>query len=350
MTDFIIVGRGLAATVLMHTFQQNQVSFKVIGNKELSTSSRVAAGIWNPVVFKRLTKSWMADNLIPYLETFYLDCQTRLGEQFVFSRNILKPFSEEQERRLWLQKSNNELDDYLDVNEAGDSKTVSGMHWPMGYGIVKKAGNIDVPLFLERSALYFSDHIENEVFDHLALEIKDGACSYKGKKARHIVFCEGHLMKHNPFFQWIKLKPAKGEVLTIRANNLMEQNHILNKGAYLVPAANGEYKLGASYEWQELNDQITEKARRVLESKLQGMYHGTYEILRQEAGVRPASGDRRPIIGPHPLHKNMHVFNGLGTKGVMLAPYFAKNFVNFYLQKEALHPEVNISRYYHCYA
>ncbi|MCW3075505.1 MAG: dependent oxidoreductase [Bacteroidetes bacterium] len=79
------------------------------------------------------------------------------------------------------------------------------------------------------------------------------------------------------------------------------------------------------------------------------MISSEYQILKHEAGVRPSSKDRRPIVGPHPLHSNMHVFNGLGTKGVMLAPYFANNFVLFYLQKQPLNPEINIKRFYNLF-
>ncbi|MGZ4042733.1 MAG: FAD-dependent oxidoreductase, partial [Bacteroidia bacterium] len=74
MTDFIIVGRGLAATVLAHTFKTNNLAFKVIGSPNLSHSSLVAAGIWNPIVFKRLTSSWLAHQTVPFLINFYSEC------------------------------------------------------------------------------------------------------------------------------------------------------------------------------------------------------------------------------------------------------------------------------------
>ena len=114
MTDFLIVGRGLAAMSLAHTFHKHRVSFKIIGSENLSTCSKVAAGIWNPVVFKRLTKSWLADELVPCLNEFYTDCETRLSQKLITRRPIIKPFMEEQEKTLWLKKTKAELEDFLD--------------------------------------------------------------------------------------------------------------------------------------------------------------------------------------------------------------------------------------------
>src|SRR3954470_11553296 len=108
MIDFIIVGRGLAATTLAHTFYENGLTFKIIGDVNLSLSSKVAAGIWNPVVFKRLTKSWLADELVPELTDFYTYCEKELNASFITRRKIIKPFTEEQEKNLWLKKAKSE--------------------------------------------------------------------------------------------------------------------------------------------------------------------------------------------------------------------------------------------------
>src|SRR5438105_4929303 len=104
MKDFLIVGRGLAASCLMHAFHRNNLTFQVIGDPSLSSCSRVAAGIYNPIVFKRLTKSWMADELIPALQQFYSECETQLGTRFLHAREILRPFTEAHGEELWRKK------------------------------------------------------------------------------------------------------------------------------------------------------------------------------------------------------------------------------------------------------
>ncbi|PBQ32248.1 FAD-dependent oxidoreductase [Sphingobacteriaceae bacterium] len=350
MLDFIIVGRGLAATTLAHSFETHNLTFNMVGDENLSACSKVAAGIWNPVVFKRLTKSWLADEVVDHLNLFYSECESRIGVKVMTQRPILKPFTEDQEKALWLKKARTDLENFLDekIHEASE-KALTNFKITNGYGLVKNSGNLNVVLFLEASSRYFKDQIRDEVFDYHQLEITDEKVSYKGLEAKTIIFCEGYLVKNNPFFNWIPLKPAKGEIITIKAEGLTLKNEIFNRNGFLMDVSEETYKVGATYAWDDLTDQITSKGLEELKSKTRQMIQSDYSVVKHEAGVRPSSLDRRPIIGNHPFYKNAHVFNGLGTKGVMLAPYFSKNYVNFYLQKEPLHTEVDVKRFYHFY-
>ncbi len=351
MIEFIIVGRGLAASVIAHTLHQNNISFKLIGAQDLSSSSKVAAGIWNPVVFKRLTKSWLAQDLINCLNGFYTSCETTLNKKLITQRYIIKPFTEDHEKKLWQSKATLELSDFLDdAIYDGNSAGLEHCKIQNQYGKVKQSGNLNVDEFLKTTTSFFKEQVVDEVFDHAQLKINNDGVFYKNNAAKYIVFCEGHLVKNNPFFKWIPLKPAKGEVLTVSVPGLKLQNEIFNKNGFLMRQADGNYKLGATYEWGDLNEYPTQKGSAELESKLKQMISCPYTIIEHQAGIRPSSIDRRPIIGAHPNHKNLFIFNGLGTKGVMLAPYFAKKFVNFYLQKEVLPPEVNVDRFYSLYA
>ena len=350
MLDFIIVGRGLAATTLAHTFHKQELSFKLIGSENLSTCSKVAAGIWNPIVFKRLTKSWLADALVPYLNAFYSECELRIGKKLITQRSIIKPFSEDQEKELWIKKARTELENFLEekIHVAFEEKL---RHFKItdDYGLVKNSGNLNVADFIEASSFFFKEKVSDEIFDYGQLTISDTKVIYKNLEATNIIFCEGYLVKDNPWFHWIPLKPAKGEILTIHAPELRLKNSIFNRNGFLMDVKEATYRVGATYAWDDLSQNPTAKGLEELKIKLQNMITCEYSVVKHEAGIRPSSSDRRPIIGSHPTHKNVHVFNGLGTKGVMLAPFFAKNYVNFYLQKEPLHKEVDIRRFYHLY-
>lgn len=351
MTDFIIVGQGLAANVLMHTFQQQHISFKLIGNTQLSRCSQVAAGIWNPVVFKRLTKSWLADDLLPHLNSFYSSCEQALNKPLLTQRPIIKPFTEEQEKKLWIKKSAAELNGFLDPQpQEHIPPALAGLTFTNGFGTVRQSGNLDVAGFLSTSAAYFSDHIHSGTFDHSALRVSPDKIAYQSIEARNIIFCEGYLVKDNPFFSWIPLKPAKGEILTIETRELHLHKQVFNRDGFLMDLSPGTYRVGATYAWDDLTETPTEKGLEELKNKLAKMSPCSYSITSHQAGIRPSSADRRPIIGRHPAHQNLFVFNGLGTKGVMLAPFFAKKFVNFYLQNQPLHTDVNVNRFYHLYA
>ncbi len=350
MIDFIIVGRGLAASVIAHTLHEEKISFKIIGDQTLSKCSKVAAGIWNPIVFKRLTKSWLADDIVPFLNTFYNSCEQRVNKKLITQRQLLKPFTEEQEKNLWLKKASLELGEFLD-DTIYDPNSQSLVNCKIGnqFGVVKQSGNLNMPEFLRTTDLFFKEDLVDEIFDHSKLEINSDFVLYKNIKAKNIIFCEGYLVKNNPLFNWIPLKPAKGEVLTISSPELKLKDQILNKNGFLMDLENDTFKVGATYEWQELTEDTTKKGLTELTDKLSQLITCNYTITKHEAGVRPSSVDRRPIIGLHPKHTNLYVFNGLGTKGVMLAPYFAKKFVNFYLKIEDLPKDVNIDRFYSHY-
>ncbi len=350
MIDFLIVGRGLAATVLMHRFHQQHISFKTIGNEHLSSCSKIAAGIWNPIVFKRLTKSWLAEELIKELNIFYSTCELTLEKKVITPRPILKPFTEEQEKTLWLKKSKNELDSFLDSEIYSSTKNeLQHCNINNQYSVVKQAGNLNMDVFLNASSYFFKQQIVTEIFEHKELQVLANKIIYKGIEAKNILFCEGFLVNQNPFFNWIPLKPVKGEILDIECEWLQLKNSILNKNGFLMDTEKNTYKFGATYNWDDLTQSPSDKGLTELETKLKQLISCQYTITAHKAGIRPASLDRRPIIGAHPKYQHLFVFNGLGTKGVMLAPFFSKNFVNFYLQKEDIASEVNIKRFYRIY-
>lgn len=112
-----------------------------------------------------------------------------------------------------------------------------------------------------------------------------------------------------------------------------------------MPLGNQLFKVGATYEWDQLNDIPSEEGKFELTKKLNSIISSPYNIVSHDAGVRPSVIDRRPVIGAHPKHNNIYVFNGLGTKAVMLAPYFAKQFVNYLQNNTPLDKEVDINRF-----
>lgn len=339
--DIIIVGQGIAGSVLALELIKRGKSVIVIDKPELSSSSRVAAGIWNPVVFKRLTKSWMIDELCPCLNKFYIGAEKLLNAKFLEERKIAKLFTEEQEINLWKKKLSEDMRDYLseEILEM-QSPTVSK------YAIVKQAGNLDTIAFLNSTTQYLkanSSYLE-ETFNHEELKIDSSGVSYKDITANEIIFCEGHLVKNNPHFNYIPFKPAKGDVLTITCNEL-NIDFILNKGFFIMPLGNNTFKVGATYNWQDLTDVPNPAGKEELINKLKKLIPYEFEVIKHEAGVRPSVIDRRPVLGTHPTYPQLKIFNGLGTKAVMLAPFFAKQFCDYLIEGKDLNEEVDVKRF-----
>lgn len=351
MIEFLIVGNGLAAHTFAHTLKNHNITFNILGNTNLSNCSNAAAGIWNPIVFKRMTKSWLADELINYLIPFYSEIEKKVNKKIITLRPILKSFFEEQEKNLWKKKADEELSSFLDKTIYNTlPKGFVGCKTGTEFSIVKNAGNINVSTFIKQSEEVFKESFIPETFVNSELKHNSLYIEYKNIKYKNIVFCEGHLVKNNPYFNWVPLKPAKGETVTVNCNNLNIDNAILNKNGFILNSELNTFKVGATYEWHNLTDLPTEKGKYELCQKLNHLITCQYQITDHQAGVRPSSSDRRPIIGTHPKYKNLHLFNGLGTKGVMLSPYFANKFVLFYQNKQKLLPEVDLTRFYNLYS
>ena len=139
-----------------------------------------------------------------------------------------------------------------------------------------------------------------------------------------------------------RVLPLKGEVLTIKTESPL--NRIYNRGVYVIESGDKEYKVGATYDLKDLIPSITVKGKSELENKLQDFLCMKFSITHQDWGIRPSTIDRRPLLGSHPKHQNVFIFNGLGTKGVSLAPYFSNQLADHLIDGSKLDKEVNISR------
>ena len=351
--NYIIVGQGLAGTILAQTLIKHGKSVVIIDEQGLSNASRIAAGLYNPVVFKRLVKSWMADELISFMNDFYTIAEQLLNEKFYFKKQIVKLFSEEQEKALWLKKGNEDVGKYL-------SKTIQNNflidiihNAPTGESSeVIDAGNLDTALFLDAFRKHFrtNNQLLEQKFEYDQLSVSENSVSYKNFIADKIIFCEGYKCLDNPYFKWLPFKLTKGEIITVKIpllsqkeTNLSEK--VINKGVFVLPVGNNTFKVGSTYEWSDLVEQPTEKGRAYLIEKLQKILKVPFEIIDHQAGIRPTVNDRRPLIGIHPEHPALAVFNGMGTKGVMLAPYFANQLFDFLENNLPLDKEVDIARF-----
>lgn len=341
--EYFIIGQGLAGTILAFEMLKNGIDFRIISSPQKSKASLVAAGMVNPLVFKRLTKSWMVDELLPEMIETYRQLEEKLEESFYFEKKILKPLSEP-EKELWLErKKNPEFSNY--IGEISDEAPIELLKDSSAFAQVKGAGYLNLKHFLMTAENYFRKF--DLIIDSEFQEIEPNKTTYQqnGFSADKLVFCEGFHLKKNPLFDFVKLNPEKGEVLQICAPELSEE-FILNKKAFVLPIGNHRFKVGSTYEWKDLSEKTTGKGKVSILERLDNLILADYKIEQHWAGVRPTVIDRRPILGVHPENRNIFIFNGLGTKGVMLAPYFTSGITNFIKDKNySLSPEVDVQRF-----
>lgn len=346
--NYIIIGQGIAGTVLAHTLLSQRKSVLIIDEGIAHSTSLIAAGLYNPVVFKRLVKSWMVDELIPFMDTFYTTTERLLNQQFYYKKQIVKLFADQEEKKFWLKKASEDVGQYLSpvVDDHFFNEWIENA---FGASEVKSAGNLDTATFLNAFRDYFLQKgcLLTEKFDPGDLSISERKVSYRNKDAEKIIFCEGYKTIHNPYFNWLPFKLTKGELLTIQLKGeyTIPMDKVINKGVFILPIGNNSYKVGATYEWEDLTEQPTEKGKQEIIEKLKKVIKVPFDVLGHQAGIRPTVQDRRPLIGLHPDHPALAIFNGMGTKGVMLAPYFANQFSLFLDKKITLSEEINCARF-----
>ena len=345
--DFIIVGQGLAGTLLAHELFRLNRTFVVFNDPDQIKSSDVAAGLINPIVFRRMTKSWMVDDAFPQMETTYRKLEELLHEQLYFSGRMMKILSEDR-IDFWKEKAfANHLEAYLEFEPRLNFKN-PGLSGSFSFGSVNKSGRLDIQklIFAFSGFLNQQNAIRNERIDYEKLVFQSDSLTYDNITAQKIIFCEGSTASQNPFFKNLKFKHSKGEVLELKIPEL-KLNEIVSSEVFLMPIGNHYYKVGATYSWDELNWETTESARTELLDKLQNISSAHSEVISQKAGIRPTMHDRKPVIGLIPDHPQIGIFNGLGSKGVLLGPYFAKQFANFLIGDSTyIHPEADIKRYF----
>ena len=349
--DFLLVGQGLAGSVLSDHLRERGCSVRVINSTQhCASASRAAAGLYNPITGRKMTKTWRADELFPYLETFYPALEQRLGGSFFHPIPIYRPFGGANERNDWaVQADNIHFAPYVQEVTSGHAYRAY-VHDPLGGLLLRRCGYLDVPALLlaYRTYLLGQGLYEEAVFDPEQLTIEQAYVTYQRWRARKLIFCDGASGAQNPFFGWLPFRPVKGEMLLIKPQR--EIPVVVNRGIFVIPqGTDATCKVGATYDHHDLSDTPTRGGRQTLTQKLNQLLTIPYNIVDQWAGVRPATQDRLPMIGNHPVHEPLAIFNGFGTKGVSLAPYFAQHFVHCLAENQPVDEAVNVRRFYRTY-
>lgn len=338
--DYIIIGQGIAGTTLALQLIEKKYNVLVIDEENEISSSKIAAGIYNPIVFKRFSESWMANILIPYATEFYKKHESLFNASFLIEKPIAKLINKEEFDFLSTKRKNFEYIKSLTKFPIYEN------HLKENFGAVtlNSCGWLNTGSFLEKSKNYL---IQNNAFYSSKINYKNieinKLISYENFKSKNLIFCEGFKAQQNPFFPNLPFKLTKGEVLTIEIDNFKPEE-IINKNFYLVHLKDNIFKVGATYNWNDISEQTSEEGKNELIEKLKSLLKVEFRIIEHKASVRPTVIDRRPLMGQHTAFKNLFIFNGLGTKGVMIAPYFAAEMIRFLSGETTLSQELMWNR------
>ena len=333
MLDYLIIGSGLAGISFSEMALQNGKSILVLDNSS-QNSSKIAAGLYNPVILKRFSEVGQAKEHLLVMKEFFSVLEKKLNSQVDFKMPILRKFFSIEEQNNWFAASDKvNIGPYLSTRLI--TKKYESIDSPFGYGEVLQTGYVDTALLLEKYKNYLITNqlFLEESFDYGLLQEETDGIRYKDIQAKHIIFAEGFGMHANPYFQQLPLDGTKGELLIIKAPHL-DLDFILNTSLYILPLGNDLFKIGATYNWDDKTALPTEAGKNELVQRIKEIITCDFEIMEHHAGVRPTVKDRKPLVGTYEHHNSIHILNGLGTRGVMLGPAMAKAlFENIEYQK-----------------
>ncbi len=344
MLDYIVVGLGLAGVSFVEKLEKNHKSYVVYENYS-QKSSRVAGGLYNPVILKRFTPAWKAFEQLETAISFYKQLEKKLELSFLSEMPVLRRFNAIEEQNAWFEAADKPiLSDFLSTELIINKN--SALDIPYHCGEVKNTGRINTTVLLKSYMEYLEDkgNLFHESFGYTDMIVNQEYVVYKGIKARNIVFAEGYGVKNNPFFDYLPILGNKGEYIIIKADDL-KLYEAVKSSIFIIPLGNNLYKVGATYNNQDKSANTTVEAQEELKKKLESFLRTDYTIIDQVAGIRPTTKDRRPMVGSHPEYTNIHILNGLGSRGILIGPYVSNKLYDLIEKNTPLDKEIDIRRF-----
>ncbi len=339
--DYIIVGDGYAGLFFAHQLIRNNKTF-VLFSEGQKSASQVSAGIINPVVLKKFTTFWKAQEQIDFLKSTLKEIENYTGENYLIDAPIHRIFHDENEQTLWQKKSGNDdllhfLDKNFDHLKAVKNDFLSGK---VNQSVRLNVNGFFTGLF---SFLEKNEKLIAEKFIYSDLYVKKS--TYRDFTFKNILFCEGMGVKHNPFFSEIPVNPNKGHHIKVELSEKIPENITIKKKHFLFPLNEQLYFYGGTYDREQLHHEIDDSAVEQLKKGLTEFYPHLFEIKEVNFGFRPTVKDRRPIIGRHSDYHNLYVFNGLGARGILNGCYFSKSLFDFIEKDIPLDKEISLERF-----
>lgn len=343
--DFLIVGGGVAGLLLAWKLREHNIRL-LTGT--FPAASEVAAGVLNPVSGRRLAR-------VPDFEEYRAEAErtyTRIpGAEDCFRETVIRRYfrnpSEVENFEQRQQKAG--FQDYLGTRcpPGGSGLPISD---PLGCFEINGAGVVEIPTLLDHIRSRITHSLVQEDADWATLETSGAGTRLNGIRARRLICCDGAAAVRNPLFRWLPFRPVGGETLTVRLDGVPDFDEVIQHGKWILSLGKNRFRIGSTYEKVDLGGEglkankplpaptPSQNARSSLLEAVRSIFPTATDvkILDQKAGIRPASRDRLPYLGPHPSYPDIMICNGLGSKGTLYAPLLCEKLANHLLNGDPL--------------
>ncbi len=326
----IIVGNGLAGSLLAWSLLQQGKKVHVYADNQ-ACASRVAAGLINPVTGQRFVLAEHTPAMLVFAKKFYQNIEKKLGIQCFHEKPMFRLFSSQKEQENCKKRlKNKEYSTFL--GKLSPHQQLNAEHG----GITQHhAAWLDTNTLLDALSQYLE---KNNMITYRQYETQS--------TQQTTIYCEGYRMIHNPLFSQLPLQPAHGEIITCNTNNNLP-NAIINKGKWLLPINKNTCRVGATFDTKITRPCLLETSKQQLLAFAEDVFHEPYnfKVTQHQAGIRPTTLDKQPFIGFHPKYKNIAIFNGFGSRGSLLIPWYSQSFSQTLINNNPVPKEASIHRF-----
>lgn len=341
------MGQGIAGTLLTHFLLKKGNTVQVIDNQHKDASSLVAAGLINPVTGRRYVKSWRIGELLPFALETYRELEQQLSINFFHQRNILRSLFNSGDENNWQARAQEESYQKYILPDADISSLEGKTNRVFAYGEVQNAYHTEMHKLVKAYQNYLHEMqiLRSEKFDFEQMNLTQEGVEYNDFIAKKIIFCDGIGGAKNPFWSHLPWVGSKGEVLIVKMPEA-DFSKMYKYRIFVIPLPKKDhYWVGSMYAWNYADAEPTESGKSYLVERLRDVVTVPFEVVEHKAAIRPTVKDRRPYLGMHSEFPQVGIFNGLGTKGASLGPYFAAQMADFLNGVGEIDAEVYVGRF-----
>ena len=332
-----IIGQGLAGTVLALRLIADGYRLHVHDDGHTTSSSMVAAGMWNPLSFVNLKVAARAPEMLVCMSEVYPELERLLGISCYHPMPLVRIFPDAGSANVWEERAESPaLRPFLDLDDNRD--ITNCFHAPHGFGTVRGTGWLDLPLLLEKAKEFIQAHARYTVHSVTRDEIAQWL-----DRGEWVLQCTGWRLPGNDFGDDLPLMANKGQVYTLRIHGL-DESYMSNFGRFTIPLGDGRFRVGSTYEHRP-TDALTSSVAEEILVDTREVLKKSFEVIDQKAGFRPTTIDRYPITGFHSQHARLGIFTGFGSRGVISVPFYLKQLLNHWIDGAEIPFEMDWRRF-----
>lgn len=358
-TDFCVLGAGLAGLSLADALREQGFDTAVVEKNDIAAgASGTSGGLVNPATGRRATKTWKAEPCYETIAENLKKIQTNTRRSFYQKSGLLRPaVLRKMARKMRKQyRKTNWPDGWCQWKSEGEIKEMhpgivcvdGGLWLPIGL-------SVDVAAFLHAYARYLSEAGVVFFINKEPTIIQDKSrwiveIDNETIKTRQIVFAIGGATKTSYWWDWLPLHLIKGQTATFSTGGApLTFSHALSSLGYMAQTQKPDTIVqGSTYEHDFDHLNPDKEGERYLRNRMRRTLpdlERKIKTVSRWAGLRTSTPDKKPILGAHPVHPSMHLFTGLGSKGLLYSKFLADHYVDHLTKGTNLYPEVDIIRF-----